>query len=167
MTTTEIIQSRRSIRKFNPGIQIPQEHIDLILEAAMKAPSAMNVRPWEFVVVTSKEKREELIEVHPYSWMMRKAALAIVICVKPTRNETGEYAYPGDCGAAAQNILLQAAELGYGTCWCGEYPVEERVSGLQRVLDVTTIPFCTISVGISDEKPKARGFYDPSRVKYL
>ena len=51
MNVTEAIRNRRSIRKFQQGVQIPQEDLDLILEAAMMAPSARNTRPWEFVVV--------------------------------------------------------------------------------------------------------------------
>lgn len=54
MECTEIIRKRRSIRKYKKGAAIPAEHIHLMLEAAMYAPSAVNSRPWEFYV-TDKE----------------------------------------------------------------------------------------------------------------
>ena len=59
MNVTEAIRNRRSIRKFQQGVQIPQEDLDLILEAAMMAPSARNTRPWEFVVVENREILEK------------------------------------------------------------------------------------------------------------
>ena len=56
MNTLETIRSRRSIRKYKPGVEIPNEDIKQILEAAMMAPSACNTRPWEFVVVKDRAK---------------------------------------------------------------------------------------------------------------
>ena len=62
MNTTEAIRARRSVRKYQAGKTIPQEHMDLILEAAMCAPSANNSRPWAFVVVESDEMKRIVAE---------------------------------------------------------------------------------------------------------
>ena len=70
MNVTEAIRNRRSIRKFQQGVQIPQEDLDLILEAAMMAPSARNTRPWEFVVVENREILEKFRDIQPYTGMM-------------------------------------------------------------------------------------------------
>ena len=43
----------------------------------------------------------------------------------------------------------------------------KRAEGLQKVLDVTSIPLAVVAVGKADEAPDARGFYDPSRVKWI
>jgi hypothetical protein len=48
--------------------------------------------------------------------------------------------------------------LGSGTCWCGVYPIKERVEGLRKVLDVASVPFSLIAVGVPDEVCMARGF---------
>mgnify|MGYP001587048498 CR=1 FL=1 len=168
MKMSEAIRERRSIRKYKPNIEIPQEDIDLMLKAAMMAPSAMTMYPWEFVVVRSKEIREQMISVHPDCYMIKDASLAIVVCGRPElQNALSSGFWPQDCGAATENILLQAVELGYGTCWCGEYPFSKRITGLQQVLDVTSIPFSVIAVGVPDENPKARGYYEKEKVKYL
>lgn len=53
MEVTEPLRARRSIRKYKSGAEIPQQDIDLILEAAMIASSAEDSRPWEFVVIKS------------------------------------------------------------------------------------------------------------------
>lgn len=168
MNTLEAIRSRRSIRKYKKGAVIPKEDIKQILEAAMMAPSACNSRPWEFVVVENQEKLQEIHAVHPYTSMLNTASLAIVICGRPDLQKgICEGFFPQDCGAAAQNILLAAAELGYGTCWCGVYPSESRVEDIRKILDVTSVPFAVIALGVPDDAPAARGFYDEARVTWM
>lgn len=168
MNTTEVIRSRRSIRKYVEGVDIPKEEIEIMLEAAMMAPSAVNSRPWEFVVVKNRDVLGQIMEAQPYTKMLTTASLAIVVCGRPDLQEGRCNAFwPQDCGAAIENLLLQAKELGYGTCWCGVYPVEERVKMLRKVLDVTSTPLAVVAVGRPAEEPAARGYFDPERVKYL
>lgn len=168
MNVTEAIRKRRSIRKYKKGIVIPQEHMDLMLEAAMMAPSAGNTRPWEFLVIENRGIMMKITEINPYSRMLRNASAAIVICAKPeVQSGICSGFWPQDCGAAAENLLLQAAELGYGTCWCGMYPIQHRVQKMQELLNVNSIPYAVIAVGVADQQPEARGYFDPSRVKYI
>ncbi len=168
MNTLDSIRSRRSIRRYDPETMVPREHITQLLEAAMMAPSACNTRPWEFVVVESREIKEKIMKAMPYTQMLATAPLAIVICSRPDLQENiCPGFWPQDCGAAAQNILLAAKELGYGTCWCGCYPLAHRVKEMQKILEVGSIPLAVIAVGKSQESPAARGFLDEARVKYL
>lgn len=140
----------------------------MILEAAMMAPSACNRRPWEFVVVENEEKKEELMKNQPYTQMLKTATAAIIVCGRPDLQDgICEGFWPQDCGAAIQNILLQAKELGYGTCWCGLYPVTKRVEVYQEILGITSVPMAIVAIGVPDEEPKARGFFDPDRVRYI
>ena len=67
MDVTQAIRSRRSIRKYKSGVKIPQKDLDLILEAAMMAPSARNTRPWEFFVLEKEEIRKSIVDIAPYS----------------------------------------------------------------------------------------------------
>lgn len=168
MNTLEAIKSRRSIRKYKPDEPVLPEHVEQILEAAMMAPSACNTRPWEFVVVKTPEMKEKIREVHPYTGMLKTAPMAIVVCGRPDLQEgVCKTFWPQDCGAAIENLLLAAKELGYGTCWCGCYPSEQRVTDLQKLLGVTSIPLAVVAIGKADEAPAARGYFDPDRVKYL
>ena len=87
---------------------------------------------------------------------------------RPDRQEGWEFQFwPQDCGAAIENLLLQALELGYGSCWCGCYPALERVEKLQKILGVSSLPVAIVAVGVPDEHPDARGYFDPQLVKYL
>ena len=71
------IFTRVSIRKYQ-NRPVEKEKTLAILRAAMQAPSAANQQPWEFFVVTNKEKLLALSKVHPYSGMVKNAPVAIV-----------------------------------------------------------------------------------------
>ena len=138
----------------------------------MLAPSACNTRPWEFIVVKDREKLDRIRKAHPYTGMLETASLAIVIVALPESQESVRGGlpvgyYPQDCGAATQNILLQAAAMGLGTCWCGVYPKEDRIAEIQKVLGTTKLPFNVIAVGVPDENPNPRGRYEESKVTWL
>ena len=131
MNTSEVIRNRHSVRKYKKGVQIPRKDIETMLEAAMMAPSACNTRPWEFAVVENPEIRKQIMEISPYTKMLETASLAIVVCARPDLQEgRGSGFFPQDCGAAIENLLLQATDLGYGTCWCGFYGTCGKASGL-------------------------------------
>lgn len=77
MEFTEILQNRRSIRKFKPD-PVPDSAVDELLEAARLAPSASNLQPWRFVVVKSDEMKEKLAAVTPYKFAVR--APVVFVC---------------------------------------------------------------------------------------
>lgn len=169
MNISEAIRKRRSIRKYKEGVEIPRKDIETILEAAMMAPSARNTRPWEFVVVESREGKEKIMEIQPYTGMLKTASAAIIVCGLPEVQKEANCSefWPEDCGAAIENILLQALELGYGTCWCGFYPVEDRVKALKEAFDLKSVPLAVVALGVPDEEPAARGYFDPEKVRYI
>ena len=107
MDCSEALRARRSVRKFKEGVKIPSEHLKLLLEAAMCAPSAVNSRPWEFFIAESEEAKASLMAAHPASRMLATASLAIVVCGRPGPQANLEF-LPQGCAAATENILLQA-----------------------------------------------------------
>lgn len=117
-------------------------------------------------MVERRETLDLLMQAHPACKMLETATLAIAVCGRPDL-QPGRGFWPQDCGAAVENILLQATDLGYGTCWCGCYPAQPRTDGVQQVLGCESIPVALIAVGVADEAPAARGFYDEARVHYI
>jgi len=167
MTVSDAIRSRRSIRKYVPGIELTQEQIHTLLEAAMMAPSACNTRPWEFVVVQSEEIRSAIAKVHPFCRHILQASAGIVICARPDLQKgIAEGFFPQDCGAAIENILLQAVELGLGCCWCGVYPRQPLIDAVKDLLQVESVPLAIVTVGVPADTPAARGYYDEDRVSF-
>ena len=166
---SESIENRRSIRKFKADKPVTKGQIDRLLEAAMLAPSACNTRPWEFVAVTKRETLDEIAGLHPHAKMCATATAAIVVVAIPQTEPLPSGFYPQDCGAATQNILLEAVSLGLGACWCGVYPKEERMAEIRGLFDIPEpkIPFCVIAIGTPDEAPNRRGFFDKAKVTYV
>lgn len=163
----DIIRRRRSIRKFRDA-DIPKQDLEKMLEAAMLAPSACNTRPWEFYVVRDITLRENFVKINPHSKQILSASLCIVVCGRPDLQEGICSSYwPQECGAAIENLLLEATKLGYGTCWCGIYPSPGRSEKIKNLLHCKGIPVAMIAVGIADEAPVSRGCFDPERVHYL
>ncbi|MCD8390472.1 MAG: nitroreductase family protein, partial [Firmicutes bacterium] len=97
---------------------------------------------------------------------LQEASICIIVCARKGIEEEDEF-FEQDCGAAIENILLQAEEMGYGACWCGIYPNKHRMSEVASVLSLDATPIAVITVGKSDEEPKMRGFYDESLVTVI
>ena len=164
----ELVEKRRSIRKFQSGKPVTKEQLNLLMEAAMLAPSAHNSRPWEFIAVTKRETLDEIARVHPYAKMCETAAAAIIIVALPQTGKIDGF-FPQDCGAAAENVLLAAVSMGLGACWCGVYPKDETISSIGAIFNIKPpkIPFCVIAIGTPDESPKRRGFFEESKVTFI
>lgn len=168
MNVSDAILKRRSIRKYKPGYEIPDEDLKKILNAAMHAPSACNSRAWEFVVIKSDEAKKRVLKIHPYAKHLADASLAILVCARPDLQQgVAEGFFPQDCGAAVENILLESFELGYGSCWCGIYPREERTELFKKEFNLSSLPFALIVIGKADEEPAEKGFYDESKVTVI
>lgn len=169
MELEKVIHSRRSIRKYKKDYIIPEEDIKKILTSAMMAPSACNTRPWEFIVITNQELKHQLVEVHPHARMILDASVCIIIIGRDDLQKGICNGYwPEDCGAATENILLTSYDLGYGSCWCGVYPNEERVNKIKDILNIKVgIPFNIIAIGKADENPLCKGKYEENKVKYI
>ena len=164
----ELIENRRSIRKYKPGPALSRDQINRLLGAAMMAPSACNSRPWEFIAVTKREILDKIAVIHPFAGMCRTASAAIIIVVNPPAGRPEGY-FPQCCGAATENILLEAVSMGLGACWCGVYPRDERIKEMRDLFNIpeSKIPFNVIAVGTPDEAPARRGSFEDSKVTYI
>lgn len=160
------VLSRRSIRKYTEE-PVPELLVERLLRAAMSAPSAGDQRPWEFIVVRSRETLARIPDVHPYARMAPRASLAIVVCGDERVEKWPDF-WVQDCSAATENILIEASLLRLGAVWLGVYPLQERVEGVRRLLGVPAdrVPFSIVPVGFpAEEKPPADR-WEPARVHY-
>ncbi len=162
----DIINNRRSIRSFR-DIKVEDEKIEKLLRAGMQAPSAGNQQPWEFVVVQSNDVREKLSKISPYATPIKNAPLDIVLLEKVDGLRFPENSTQ-DMGACAQNILLEAVELGLGAVWLGVKPDESRMEIVSEILGLpqNVRPFAIIAVGYSDAENKFVDRFDSGRIHY-
>lgn len=166
MDALEVINTRRSIRKYKEG-EISKETINKILEAGMSAPSAINEQPWHFVVITEKNILKKIPEIHPHASMATKATIAILVC-GDLNLEKAKGFWVQDCSAATQNILLAIHALGLGAVWTGVYPRQKRIDGFRKLFNLpeNIIPFAFIPVGYPAEKPFKADRFKKERIHY-
>ena len=162
------IRTRKSVRKFDPLRKVENEKIEKILRAAMCAPSAMDKRPWEFVVVKDPARLKKLGERLPNSHCGSGAQAAIVVCGSLDNGLPGrskEY-WIHDCSAAAMNILLAAHALDLGAVWTGVYPGEDRIAKVREILAIPEgyMPLNVIPLGYPAENPPAKDKWNPAKI---
>ena len=140
MNLVETVLSRRSIRQYEAK-EIPQEAIDLILDAGRLAPSAGNKQSWHFIIVSDNEIKRELSQ-GVFSRFIKNAPITIVGCAHRDRI-LGRWSKINTT-IALQNMVITAWALGIGSCWIGAFN-EEKVRRLldirKRYAVVALIPF--------------------------
>lgn len=166
MDAIEALLTRHSVRKFTSESVDPNQ-VDLLLRAAMQAPSACNQQPWHFIVVDQRKLLDEIRTFHPYAQMLREAPLAVIVCAQETL-ETCPGNWVQDCSAAMENLLLAAHAQGLGGVWVGIYPGEDRVRAVQKLfgLDVDIVPLGLAAIGHPTEMPARTDRYRAERVHY-
>ena len=164
----EIINTRRSIRQYQDR-EVSDDDIIKILKAGMQAPgSRLGAEPWEFVVVKNRETLLKLGEIKP---RVSKAPVAIVLVANIER-AFYKSVWQQDMGAAAENMLLEAVNLGLGGLWNGVAPDEDRMRAIGEIIgidDITdTKPYCIITVGYPADgwENKFMDKFDEERIYY-
>ncbi len=179
MNTLETISARRSIRKFK-DLPLSEEKMNTILKAATLAPSGKNRQPWKFILVR-EDKRSEMVAAmrrgiakikesgmdvgssERSAYIMEEAPITVFIF-----NPYGKYPWLPhslresfenlvdiqSVGAAIQNMLLAAQELGVGSLWICNifYAYEELCTWLGEEGEMVA----AISLGYPDEAPDSR-----------
>jgi nitroreductase len=108
-----LIQKRRSIRKFQ-NKPVDAEKLDLLIEAALRSPSSMGNKPWEFVVVRDRDLLQNLSKAKPHgAAFLKDAPLGIVVCADPGKSTV----WVEDASIASIFIHLAAESIGLGSCW--------------------------------------------------
>ena len=166
MEPIEAILTRRSIRKFSADL-VTDGDLEIVLRAAMSAPSAFNERPWHFVVVRDSAMRERLSQISEWSGPMAGAQVGVVVC-----GDTEALRKPGtiywvfDCAAALENALIAANGHGLGAVWLGIHPTPERIGAVRELLGLPdhVEPLGMIALGWPGESKPPGERYDESRV---
>lgn len=164
----ENIMTRTSIRQFKAQ-PVEQDKVDILLKAAMAAPTALNLQPWHFIVINDKETIALLSGKRPTN-----APLMIAVCgdTDKTMLPDGSTKLPDfwveDVSAATENLLLAAHALGLGAVWTGVYPAMDRTAEVANVLNCpqNIVPLAVVRVGYPDESPEPKNKYKEENISY-
>jgi nitroreductase len=134
----------------------------------MAAPTAVDRRPWDFIIITDKSVLKQLADALPYAKMAEQASSAIVVTGNLDRQFGGRDAlsWVFDCSAASENILLAAESIGLGAVWTGVYPDKERVNAVKKILGIpeNVVPLNMIPVGVPAGKDKPKDKFNPEQI---
>lgn len=125
MSVYEIIQKRRTIRRFQPR-RIPLITLRKIVDSGRMGPSAMNLQPWEFIIVDSPQLVSAVFEQTQWAGYLPReqgrppqgqepTAFIVILYNKRFSSRWTHH----DIGAAVENMILVALEEGIGSCWIG------------------------------------------------
>jgi nitroreductase len=144
------ISQRTSVRAYK-NAHVEQDKLRKILEAARLSPSASNRQEWKFVVVKKKETSQKLAKAALGQSFIGEAPVVIVACGTETKSVMlcGQPAYTVDVSIACAFMILQAYELGLGTCWIGAFE-EDEVKRILKIPESVRV-VAMIPLGYPDE----------------
>jgi nitroreductase len=147
LSLADVILSRRSVRSYEQR-KVPDEVLGKILEAGRQAPSADNMQPWHFIVVTDSGIKEKLS--NDSEQFTKESAFTVVGCRYIGDSYSRKWSVV-DTTIALQNMVIAAWSFGIGSCWIGSFN-EEEVNKLLSIPDAWKV-IALISFGYPAEKP--------------
>ena len=163
MTLLDLVKQRKSVRDFLDR-PVEREKIMTCLEAARLAPSACNSQPWKFVVVDDKHLKNKLCDaafsgIYSMNSFCKMASVIVVVISEKSKFLArigemfrGTKYYLIDIGIACEHLVLQAEDLGLGTCWIGWF--NERA--VKSVLNISQHKKVDILIAL--------GYFDKERL---
>ncbi len=164
------IMTRTSVRKFKQQ-PVEDAKIEALLRAGMASPTSGDMQPWHFVVLKDKKDIERYAASNKYhAEDIKKTPLFIFVCADTTRMAEGQgrELWVQDLSAVSENILLAAHAMGLGACWTTIYPIQKKVNGISRTLNLpgNLIPLNGIIIGYPDEALQPKDKWDTKKITY-
>ena len=138
MGMIQTILKRRSVRKYTDQ-PIPDDDLNLILEAGLLAPTSQNRKPCEFYLIQNKEILKKLSKAKKFgAGMLSECNAAIAVLADSKKADT----WIEDSSIALSYMNLMAAELGIGSCWCqmhlrSSLLGKDAEESVRKILDIT------------------------------
>jgi len=185
MELMDAILTRRAVREYS-DTPLERSRIEGLLEAAVQAPSAMNLQPWAFAVLLDRQRIDRYAE-RAKAWLLEQwpqtglgasareileqpgftifyhAPALVVVLATSAGTQASE-----DCCLAAQNLMLAARDQGIGSCWIGfarpwlDLPAAKSELGLPEQYHVVA----PIILGFPTTWPEPHG-RKPAEVRWL
>lgn len=138
MDFTELINTRESIRNYDPSRPVPEETLKRILDAGRIALSAANRQPWKFLLISSPGMLEKVRGCYGREWFHDAPHVLVVVGLKDQawkRSFDGYNSVETDAAIAMTHIVLAAENEGVGACWIANYDPVMLSEALKNVID--------------------------------
>lgn len=159
----ELAKSRFSVRAYR-DTPVEEEKLQKVLDAGLLAPTAKNCQPQKIYVVKSEENRKKLAQVTPCTF---NAPVVLVVCYDETRACTGKLC-PGysfgntDAAIVCAHMMLEAADMGLGTCWVGWFEENEVREALGIPSNIRVCELMPLGYAADNAKPAPMHFQSRS-----
>lgn len=161
----QVVERRHSVRSYDPKTDVPQESVEKLLAAALRAPTGGNRQPWHFYVVRDRALREGLMGAAYGQKFLAEAPVVIVVCTDAEKS-AARYGDRGrglyclqDTAAAVEHILLGAVALGLGSCWVGAF--DEAAAAAVLHLPEKHRPVAMLPIGRPAREPSGQTPREP------
>lgn len=124
MEFSDLIRSRESVRNYDPDRPVPPEIMTRILDAGRLAPSACNLQPWRFLVISSDDTLEKVRKCYPRDWFRDAPHIIVIAGLKDqawVRKYDSYNSIETDLAIALTHLILAAENEGVATCWVEAY----------------------------------------------
>jgi nitroreductase len=158
MNFEKLISTRYSVRKYSQK-KVEDEKLEMVLEAARKAPSAVNFQPFKLFVIKSDKMLTEIRECYHRSWLGTAPLIIVVVGLHEVawkRNNDAKDYTDIDAAIAIDHMTLQAADMGLGTCWVCNFDAEKCSEVLKLNPEEEPIAIIPLGYPDSDEIPIKR-----------
>ncbi len=149
------ISQRRSVRAYK-ATDVEEDKLKKVLEAGRLSPSSSNRQEWKFIIVKNKEAKKKLANAAFGQGFIGEAPVVLVACATESKAimACGQPAYTVDVSIACSFMILQAYELGLGTCWIGAFN-EDDVKKILKVPEAIRVVAMT-PLGYPNQPPSQR-----------
>lgn len=142
-----LVKQRYSCRNYQPQA-VEQEKLDYIMECVRLAPSAVNLQPWHFRIITQEDELKKLCQCYKRDWI-QTAPVIIMASIRHDQEwvrRDGKHHGDIDIAIAVEHLCLAAAEQGLGTCWVCNFDAE-MCKQLFNISDENEEPAVLIPIG--------------------
>lgn len=157
MEFEELIRYRYSCRSYKPD-PVPDDVLEKVLEAARLAPTAANRQPFQILVIHTTDRREELKRIYSRDWFVEPPIL-ICACGVPrsswVRSDNRRY-LDVDVAIVMDHLILEATNLGLGTCWVAAFNSQVAREALQIPDDIEPLIFTPLGYPADSPREKER-----------
>jgi len=149
------ISQRSSVRAYK-DTAVEEDKLNKVLEGARLSPSSNNRQEWKFIVVKNKETRKKLANAAFGQSFIGEAPVIIVACATESKLVMlcGQSAHTVDVSIACAFMILQAYELGLGTCWIGAFK-EDEVKKILKISEGVRV-VAMIPLGYPNQPPSQK-----------
>ena len=168
MDVDKCIKERRSVREYLKK-KISWPNVSKILDAGIHAPCSGGIQNYNFIVVQSDKKRDDIARACNQLWMLG-APVFIIVCnnkekIKKFYEDEADHYAVQNCAAAIENMLIQAQSFGISSCWVGSYD-EIKLTRILKLPDNVNIEAIVV-LGYSEDKPKMPKRFTIDRLTYF